>query len=107
MVIVVCEARESRQAAVVSLPLPFFLLPLLFPSADLVVQLGLPVYFMRRLPAQQTNGRESENGPTSTMTSAAAAPANANNRRGHRSCQGPILCLLSSWSSRRLSGLTF
>lgn len=60
MVVVVGEARESRQAAVVSFPLSLFLLPLLFPPADLVVQLGLPVRFM--LPADGTDkpGRERE-----------------------------------------------
>lgn len=90
MVIVVCEARESRQAAVVSLPLAFFLFPLLFPSADLVVQLGLPVDLVRRLPVEQANGGGSQkNGPASTMTSAAAL-AKANNRRGHRSLPGPL-----------------
>lgn len=63
MVVVVREARESGQAAVVSFPLTFFLLPLLFPSADLVVQLGLPVYLMRWLPVDPTNGSEAEKGP--------------------------------------------
>lgn len=78
MVIVVREAREPRQAAVVSLPLPLFLLPLLFPPADLVVQLGLPVRFLRRLPA----GHENVSGPPfSTMTSAA--------NRGQRWRQAP------------------
>lgn len=57
MVIVMCEASEARQAAVVSLPLPLLLLPLLFPSADLVVQLGLPVYFVRSLPGGQNHER--------------------------------------------------
>lgn len=49
VVIVMCEASEARQTAVVSLPLPFLLLPFLLPSANLVVQLGLPVYFLRSL----------------------------------------------------------
>lgn len=51
VVIVVCEASEAGQTAVVSLPLPFPLLPLLLPPADLVVQLGLPIHFLHRLPA--------------------------------------------------------
>lgn len=104
VVIVVREARESRQAAVVSLPLTFFLLPLLFPSADLVVQLGLPVYLMRRLPVEQTNGSEAEKGSPSTVRSA-AVPAQANNCGGHRWCQALILRLPSCLCSR-LSGLT-
>lgn len=50
MVIVVRETGEAGHAAVVSLPLPLLLLPLLLPPADLVVQLDLPVYFLRSLP---------------------------------------------------------
>lgn len=54
-----CEACEPWQAAVVSLPLPLLLLPFLLSSADLIVQLGLSVYFLRRLPVRQE--RESYN----------------------------------------------
>lgn len=53
MVVVMRETREAGQATVVSLPLPLLLLPFLFLSADLVVQLGLPVCFMRSLPGGQ------------------------------------------------------
>lgn len=53
VIVVVCEAGESRQTAVISFPQPLLLLSLLLPSADLVVQLGFPVYFLCRLPAEQ------------------------------------------------------
>lgn len=54
VVIVMCEACEAGQAAVISFPLPLLLLPFLLPSADLIVQLGLPVYFLRSLPVRRT-----------------------------------------------------
>lgn len=57
MVIVMSEASESRQAAVISLPLPLLLLPLFFPSANLVVQLGLSIYFVCSLPGGQKRER--------------------------------------------------
>lgn len=57
MVIIVSEASEARQAAVVSLPLPLLLLPFLFPPADLVVQLGLPVEFVPGLPGGRNRER--------------------------------------------------
>ncbi len=57
MVIVVCEASEAGQAAVVSLPLPLLLLPFLLPSPDLVVQLGLSVQFLCSLSVTQKRER--------------------------------------------------
>lgn len=60
MVIVMREASEARKAAVVSLPLPLLLFPLLFPPADLVVQLGLPIHFVCRLPSGQNRERISK-----------------------------------------------
>lgn len=57
VVIVMCEASEARQAAVVSLPLPLLHLPFLLPPADLVVQLGLPVYLLHGLPVAQKRER--------------------------------------------------
>lgn len=65
MVIVVSETRESRQAAVVALPLPLLLLPLLLPPADLVVQLGPAVYFVCRLPGRQSRERNHKVGAMS------------------------------------------
>lgn len=53
MVVVMCEAGEAGQAAVVSLPLPLLLLPFLLPPSDLIVQLGLPVYFLCCLPVRE------------------------------------------------------
>lgn len=50
VVVVVREAGEAGQAAVVSLPLSFLLLPLLLASPDLVVQLSPAVDFLRGLP---------------------------------------------------------
>lgn len=50
MVVVVGETRETWQAAVVALPLPLFLLALLLPPADLVVQLHPAVHLVHRLP---------------------------------------------------------
>lgn len=52
MVVIMCEASEARQAAVVSFPLSFLLLPLLLPPADFVVQLGFPVALLNGLPAK-------------------------------------------------------
>lgn len=65
MVIVMSETCESGQAAVVALPLPLLLLPLLLPPADLVVQLGPAVYFVRRLPGGQNRERNHKIGAMS------------------------------------------
>lgn len=53
VVVVVGEAREARQAAVVSFPLTLLLLSFLLPPPDLVKQLGLCVNLMGGLPVEQ------------------------------------------------------
>lgn len=53
MVVVVGEAGESRQAAVVSLPLPLPLLPLFLPAADLVIELGFAVHLLHDLSVEK------------------------------------------------------
>ena len=57
MVVVMREASEPRQAAVISLPLPLLLLPFLLPPPDLIIQLGLPVHFLCSLPVVRTRAR--------------------------------------------------
>lgn len=51
VVVIMREASEARQAAVVAIPLPLLFLPFLLPSADLIVQLGLSVDVLPSLPA--------------------------------------------------------
>lgn len=80
VVIVMREASEAGHAAVVSFPLPLLLLPFLLPSPDLVVQLCLPVYFLRCLPAGR-NVRELLNSVDAKMTSAPTL-SNASNHSG-------------------------
>lgn len=46
MVVVVCEAGEPRQAALLPLPLAFLLLPCLLPSAVLLEELQFAVYLL-------------------------------------------------------------
>lgn len=58
MVVVVGETRETWQAAVVALPLPLFLLALLLPPADLVVQLHPAIHLVRRLPGGWSRRKE-------------------------------------------------
>lgn len=55
MVVVVGEAGETRQAAVVSFSLPLPLLPFLLPSANLVIELSLGVYLLHRFSAEHTS----------------------------------------------------
>lgn len=80
MVIVVCEASKAGQAAVVALPLPLLLLPFLLLPPDLIVQLGLPVYFLRSLPVGQKQERIRKQ-HDAKMTSAPTL-SNAGNRSG-------------------------
>ena len=55
MVVVVREAGETGHAAVISFLLPLPLLPLLLLPAQVVVQLGLGVHLLGRLPDGHTN----------------------------------------------------
>lgn len=64
VVIIMCEASESRQTAVISLPLPLLLLPFLLPSPDLIVQLGLHIYFLRSFPVGTETQENYQNGGT-------------------------------------------
>lgn len=82
VVIVVGEAREARQAAVVALLQPLLLLPFLLPPPDLVVQLRLPVYFLRSLPDGQNRERVRERGDVK-MTSAPIRSAARNHSAGN------------------------
>lgn len=86
MVIVVCEAREAGQAAVVSLSLPLLLLPFLLPSPDLVVQLGLPVNFLCSLSVAQKREKITKR-HNAEMTSAPTL-SGASNHTGGRSGGG-------------------
>lgn len=87
VVIVMSETCESGQAAVVALPLPLLLLPFLLPPADLVVQLGPAVYFVRRLPGGQSRERNHKIG---AMNGWHQAPTltDASNRGGGGSARG-------------------
>lgn len=51
MVVVMGEAGETRQATVVSFPLP---LPLFLPSSDLVIELSLAVQLLHGFSAEHT-----------------------------------------------------
>lgn len=48
MVIIVGEAGEPREAAVVSFPLPLPFFPLLLSSANLIIELSLAVHLLHR-----------------------------------------------------------
>lgn len=56
MVVVVGEAGEAGQAALLPLPLPFLLLPLFLPSAGLLEKLQFAVYFLSSfsIPRERT-----------------------------------------------------
>lgn len=54
MVVVMGEAGETRQATVVSFPLPLPLFPLFLPSSDLVIELSLAVQLLHGFSAEHT-----------------------------------------------------
>lgn len=77
MVIVMREASEAWKAAVVAIPLALLLLPFLLSPADLVVQLGLPVYVPRSLSVRQKRERGLQR-CDANMTSAPTLPGASN-----------------------------
>lgn len=54
VVVVMGEAGETRQATVVSFPLPLPLFPLFLPSSDLVIELSLAVQLLHGFSAEHT-----------------------------------------------------
>lgn len=50
VVVVVCEAGQAREAALLPLPLALLLLPLLLPPAVLLEKLQFAVHFLSGLP---------------------------------------------------------
>lgn len=71
------EASEAWKAAVVAIPLALLLLPFLLSPADLVVQLGLPVYVPRSLSVRQKRERGLQR-HDANMTSAPTLPGASN-----------------------------
>lgn len=71
------EASEAWKAAVVAIPLALLLLPFLLSPADLVVQLGLPVYVPRSLSVRQKRERGLQR-CDANMTSAPTLPGASN-----------------------------